>query len=198
MVLSFTACFSLPPFLCLPLELHRDIIDRLPILDRESLRSTNHYFRSIVKSPTIAELLAAEAIDNEHFSCSDCLRLLPLKKFSNDMRKGRKGRRGSEAHTRFCVKCGVDRRRYKPGTELMIMEKRYVICKVCYRHTHLVGSNGACSSCLPLSSSTRGTGDADAYSDHARYELEENFINSTWRYTGRGRAEELQEFYNGV
>lgn len=194
MGLSFTA----PPFLRLPLELHREIIDRLPILDRESLKSTNRYFRSIIKSPTIAELLAAEAIDNEHFACSDCLRLLPLKKFSNDMRKGRKGRRGSEAHTRFCVKCGVDRRRYEPGTEFMIMEKRYVICKDRHRHIHLVGSNGACSSCLPLSSMTGGKRDADAYSDHARYELEENFINSTWRCARSGRAEELQEFYNGV
>ncbi|KAF2197274.1 F-box domain-containing protein [Delitschia confertaspora ATCC 74209] len=189
---------SAPPLLRLPVELHRDIVDLLPFQDKVRLRLTNQHFCSVIKPPTHQEYLAVEsrpwATSQSLFACSACKRLRPLLKFSDDMRKGSKSRHGSEAHLRFCIDCGVERGKYKAGTELKIMGKACVVCRICHRFADAVGSKGACNSCLPLPNSTRAIGSniGSGYAD-GPYEL-----NDDWTYAVTSYEDNHSDDWNGL
>ena len=107
-----------PPILRLPVELHKDIIDFLNLSERALLSSSCRYFAFTIKKPTFEEFLEAEAcecpISKALYACKGCARLRHLLQFSDDMRKGKRGRNGVEAKTRFCVKCGVGKTDYTP------------------------------------------------------------------------------------
>ncbi|KAF2188927.1 F-box domain-containing protein [Zopfia rhizophila CBS 207.26] len=186
----------LPPLLRLPIELHRDIVDHLELQDRVRLRLTSRYFTSIIKPPTCQELLAAEAtpwaFSRDLFTCKDCVRFRHLLKFTDDMRKGKRGRQGSEAHTRYCVDCGVAHRRYKPDTEITIMGQPYVVCRYCKTYTDRIGSKGACTSCIPVPKSVQ-KGMKEPYTgySHSQYESEDDWSYSTRSYAGGKHSEEM-------
>ncbi|KAF2733563.1 hypothetical protein EJ04DRAFT_411631, partial [Polyplosphaeria fusca] len=119
------------PLVRLPIELHREIIDRLDIKDRVALRRTNNHFRAIVKL-IHADYLAAESdpyiISRSLYACRHCT-LQRLTRFTDDMRKGERRRHGMDAATRCCVRCGVVHNVYKPGTEVKILGQPRIICR---------------------------------------------------------------------
>jgi hypothetical protein len=142
-----------PPVMRLPVELHRDIIDLLDLPARALLSASCRYFAFTIKKPTFEEFLEAEASEwatsKALYVCKGCARFRRLLQFSDDMRKGKRGRKEVDANTRFCVDCGVKREWYPPGTELSIMGRPHVVCKHCKTFTDQVGSTGACASCSP-------------------------------------------------
>ncbi|KAF1994921.1 hypothetical protein P154DRAFT_399752, partial [Amniculicola lignicola CBS 123094] len=141
------------PFLRLPVELHRDIFDYLEIQDKARLQSTSRYFATLTKPLTYEDFLAAEckpwAISKQLYACKGCASFRHLSRFTDDMRKGKRGRHGEEANTRYCVKCGVDRHIYTPGTKFAILGQPWVVCKQCVVFTDQVGCRGSCSQCRP-------------------------------------------------
>ena len=185
----------------LPLELHREIIDHLPMQDKVCLGLTNRYFRAIIKPPTFSELLEAEsmpwAIDKRLFACRYCTQLRSLEAFTNDMRKGRKGRHGLEAQSRFCVWCGVTEGHYKVGTELAILDRRFVVCRGPEEATP-IGSRDACSLCRPLPPTIRHQRDTGSASGPGTYPDYGDVEYSSRANVGYGRLEDLLELYSRI
>ncbi|KAF2706052.1 hypothetical protein K504DRAFT_344439, partial [Pleomassaria siparia CBS 279.74] len=126
---------SPPPLLRLPIELHLAIIDKLEFQDKVRLTVTCRYFLSAIKKPTRQDYLAAEtstwAISNELYTCSICIRLRRLRRFTDDMRKGKRVRHGLEANTRCCVDCAIDQQLYPAGTKVTVMGQSYILCSRC-------------------------------------------------------------------
>jgi hypothetical protein len=105
------ASITKPPLLNLPVELQELIIENLLPADfpaKFNLRTTCHYFYSLIKRPTHKELLAAEkspyAYTKKLFTCGDCLRLLPESKFEAYMLSSRP--KDGCAWDRLCIECG--------------------------------------------------------------------------------------------
>lgn len=183
-----------PPLLRLPVELHQEIISSLELQDRARLALTNRYFAATVQPPSRQEFLVAEtlpwAISKELYACKGCVRFRHLLTFSDDMRKGKRGRHGVNAHTRFCVKCGVDRQWYSLGSEITIMGQPHICCKVCRHVTDRIGSKGGCSDCLPSSIAVQQKA-KDPNANDCHYESDDDWAYSTKSCEGGKHSEEI-------
>jgi hypothetical protein len=179
----------------LPVELLQDIISYLELYEKARLRQTNHCFHSLIGPITHQDLLVAEttvwAVSGNLFACKECTQLRHMLKFCDDMRKGKKVKGGSEAHTRFCVDCGIARR-YQPGTKLAIMGTPYIICKICKKFTNRLGLDGACGICMPLPPSRRTNTDEFTEDLPVQYESDDDWNYSTRLLDG---AEHPEEFF---
>lgn len=180
----------------LPVELHKDIIDLLALPEKVHLKLTGRYFASLIKAASHSELLAAEntewAISRGLFSCMDCVRLRPLDKFADTMRKNKKSRNGSEPHKRFCIDCGLrlqlhpkpyqnqTEQRYTPGTEITVQGKPFIFCRYCNKYTDQVGPKRslACSVCVPKEKSNPGK----SYESYLGYDSDDDFGHSGGLY----------------
>ncbi|KAF2678592.1 F-box domain-containing protein [Lentithecium fluviatile CBS 122367] len=138
------------PLLRLPLELLMDIIGRLDLQDKVRLGMTNRYLRSIIEPPTHEQLLQAEnckwATDKQLFTCKRCVGFRHLRHFADDMRKGKRARRGPEASTRLCIKCGVEEGWYSEGMEITVLGERAVLVRHCRTLTDHNQTKAACGS----------------------------------------------------
>lgn len=128
---------ELPPLLALPLEIKQDIFaylhdSREPTL--AILRRTHSSFYRIIPRSELrskvprqlgSQLLRAEArypylLPPGHYTCFECLCVLPRNSFSdNETHKG-KGLGSVKAHQRFCLSCGVTRGRYARNTKVPV------------------------------------------------------------------------------
>ena len=139
-----------PALLRLPAELHQDIIDFLELPEQAMLAGSCRYFASTIKQPTFEDFLQAEAsewaIARKLYVCKGCRRFRHLVDFSDDMRKGKRGRSGVEASTRFCIRCGVERKWYASGTELFIMGQPHVVRTFTDQRGR---TTGVCTPCSP-------------------------------------------------
>lgn len=184
------------PLLWPPTELHYKILDLLEIQDKARLSCTNVYFSLLIKPPTLQEFLVAEttqwAIDRCLFSCRGCVRLRPLRKFTDDMRKGKRGRNGVDAGARFCIDCGVDRDWFPLGAEYTIMGKRWVKCKAqrCGRFTDQAGSKGLCNIHSPATKSLQKTR-TQPQNSNTQYESEDEWAIATRFCAGGKHSEEM-------
>ncbi|KAF2466128.1 uncharacterized protein BDR25DRAFT_79655 [Lindgomyces ingoldianus] len=182
------------PLLRLPVELHWDIIDLLDIQDRARLACASQYFSSIIKPPTHQDFLAAEtspwATSRDLFTCKGCVRFRHLLQFTDDMRKGKRGRNGVGANTRFCIDCGVDQHWFPLGAEVTIMGETYVICRDCRKFTDQVGSKGLCNPCSPISRSVRKKRPKPNTGNN-QYDSEDDWAYSTRSCAGGKHSEEM-------
>ena len=121
----------------LPTELHEFIIDYLDFPSMAFLKHTCRYFTSLVKDFDIHEAEKSNyAVAYGLWACNECSFLLPSSRFSDKSKKGPRSRRGSKAHTRFCIPCGIKPRPcghslYNPGDLVAISGTPHVICKAC-------------------------------------------------------------------
>ncbi|KAF2790002.1 hypothetical protein K505DRAFT_252165 [Melanomma pulvis-pyrius CBS 109.77] len=189
-----------PPLLRLPIELHRDIIDKLELQDRVRLAHTCRYFLSTIKPPTHGEFLATEtspwAVSNQLYTCRGCVRFRHLRRFTDDMRKGKRARRGVEAHTRFCVDCGVDRQWYTPGTEVTIMGQSHVLCMHCKNFPGLTQKE-CLEECLPCSRDIQKMSAGSCTSDE-QYDSEDDWGYSTRSFVGGKHSDEFNGVYPDI
>jgi hypothetical protein len=181
------------PLLRLPLEMLTNITDRLALHDKVHLAMTNRYLRSMIKPPTQGEFLQVEnsewAISRQLYSCKGCAGFRPLLHFADDMRKGRRARRGAEAGTRLCIKCGVDCGWYAAGTEISVLGRRAVLGQHCRALTDHTRAKASCGSVGALWTLVR-TGEPRWY--HSNNQLPEDDWAHSTRYFGQGRhAEEV-------
>jgi hypothetical protein len=137
----------------LPVELHLGIIDKLELHAVVNLAFTSRYFCSIIARPSHADYLAAEtdnwAKERALFACSGCANFRRIEQFTDDMRKSRYTRGGVEAAARLCLKCGVNRGVYPPGTSVVIYGKPHVLCRDCRTFTDHATSQASCAMCSP-------------------------------------------------
>ena len=96
----------------MPFETLREVLSYLDdFTDRQILRATCYFFRLLIKAPTHSELLIFELTkygrDHKLFTCRYCLRIRPGNKFSDQCRRGKKGKFGSHPEQRYCIECGL-------------------------------------------------------------------------------------------
>jgi hypothetical protein len=124
---------DLPPFLRLPIEMLTNITERLDLPDQVRLATTNRFLRSIIPPPTHEQFLQAErgtwAASKQLFTCRGCVSFQDRWNFTDDMRKGKRARRGPEAGTRLCIKCGVEKGHYSVGMEIAFKGGRAVLSR---------------------------------------------------------------------
>jgi hypothetical protein len=140
------------PLLRLPVELLRDVSDYLALQDKAHLAATSRRLATVIKPPTTDEFLAAEkdswATSRNLYTCTGCIRFRHLLQFTDEMRKGKRGRHGSSASARICIKCGVDRQLYRLGMQIRIMGQPHAVCKLCGLFTDRAQSLGAWNPCF--------------------------------------------------
>ncbi|KAF1957983.1 hypothetical protein CC80DRAFT_381894, partial [Byssothecium circinans] len=121
--------------LSLPLEIFRNIFGRLELQDKACLTMTNRCFRTILDPPTHEDFLYAEnyvwASSRGLYTCKGCISFRQLDHFTDDMRKGRRARRGPEANTRLCIQCGVNQGIYWEGMEIVFKGQRAILGRLC-------------------------------------------------------------------
>jgi hypothetical protein len=139
-----------PLLLQFPLEVITNITDRLALQDKVCLAMTNRHLRFMIKPPTHEEFLQAEntewAISRQIYTCKGCVGFRPLLHFTDDMRKGKRARRGTEASMRMCIKCGVDLGWYSEGTEVTILGRCAVLVRLCRTFTDHTAAEISCGS----------------------------------------------------
>jgi hypothetical protein len=127
-----------------------NITDRLDLQDRIRLAMANRFLRSIIPPPTHEQFLRAEsgewAISKGLYTCEGCVGFQRLVQFADDMRKGRRARRGLDAATRLCIKCGVDRGCYSEGMEIAVLGRRAVLGRYCRALTDQPNTRATCGS----------------------------------------------------
>ena len=104
--------------LTLPIELQKDIIDRLPYPTQQVLHATHPRFRPLINLEAIRSTVhAADLLDQlvisaeedgfrrrqNQFACCECLRLRPKEKFSIHIR------RFWHIYCWLCIDCRIDR-----------------------------------------------------------------------------------------
>ncbi|KAF2105334.1 hypothetical protein BDV96DRAFT_509545, partial [Lophiotrema nucula] len=150
-----------PPFLRLPVEFHKDILDLIITHSPESLltlRLTNRYFYTLIQPPAHTLLLAVEqtpfARTRALYTCRYCVGLRPHFSFADAMLRGRTGLNGKESQKQFCADWGLKsvpgQTRYSPGTEVVVNGVRKVWCKACFgkrEGEQAVGCTGVCKGC---------------------------------------------------
>lgn len=138
------------PLLQLPVEMLRNVTDRLDLQERVRLSMTNRYLYFTLGVPTHSDLLAAEACDfatsKQLYACKGCVRFRYLSQFADDMRKGARTRSGPDAQSRFCLECGVERGWYSEGAMIAIYGKPAVLGRLCSSVTDHCGSKASCGS----------------------------------------------------
>lgn len=141
---------SIPPFLRLSIEMLTNITERLELQDKVQLAMTNRFLRSVIPRPTHEQFLQAESGDwatsKLFYTCEGCVGFRHFSQFADDMRKGRRARRGVDAGTRLCIKCGVDRGCYSEGMEIAVLGRRAVLsrhCRILTDHTDTKTGCGA-------------------------------------------------------
>lgn len=192
-----TVSFACPamssaPFLRLPVEMLRSVTDYLEIQDQARLSMANRFLRLALPAPTHADFLAAEASEwaasKQLYACKGCLRFRSLHQFADDMRKGARARSASDAHTRFCLKCGVERGWYSEGTKIAIYGKPAVLGRLCSGFTDRSSPKASCGSrqlaWIPLQRQRRST------YDDCQSECDDGWAYASRSYIGSRLAEE--------
>ena len=144
---------ALSSFLALPTELHLQIILNLAHSIESGLlklREVNRHFRSIIFSSdlhtwgiTLLEHKQFKAADHlygfmrieDHLPCTLCQRLLPKDHFHMQAKQGKKALGHKLGHTRFCMDCGIQYRKFGGGNSVKVDDQTdhyRVVCSECF------------------------------------------------------------------
>jgi len=171
------------PFLRLPVEMLRNVTDYLEIQDQARLSMTNRYLRFTLPAPTHSDFLIAEArewaISKQLYTCKGCVRFRGLHQFADDMRKGARARSASDARSRFCLECGVERGWYSEGAKIAIYGKPAVLGRLCSGFTDRTSSKASCGS-RALAWTAPPKQERSPYADDSQHEYDDE-----WAYMSR-------------
>ena len=189
---------ALSPVLRLPTELQYNIIDQLEIQDKARLSITCRQFASIIERSTHGHFLDAEsnswAISKNLYTCKGCARFRRLLEFSDEMRKGRQGRGGTNASSRLCLECGVKQGLYITGEKVVIMGQRHSIDKSCKLFHGIASAHNTCGPCLLAAKAARKE-KMSRGAESRHYESDDDWKYSTQSYA---RDRHLQELPTGL
>jgi hypothetical protein len=160
------------PLLSLPTDIHFSIIDVLDYPSILALQATNRYFRYLLSVSQLSRarklhiklLVDAESddwLDNSRFICYECFQWKPISHFSKKQISKKRSKGHTEVHKRFCIECGIRRKRWQPGQFLRAEGGEIVLCRVCrmLRPTDdECRPRGFCSSCYSDASYIQGSG----------------------------------------
>jgi hypothetical protein len=156
---------------------------------------TCRYFSKTIIPPTTQEFLGAEtepwAISKQLYFCSSCRSMWPLRHFTDDMRKGKRGRSGVDAKSRLCVKCGVNRQLHPPGSKLKILGQMYVVCKLSAPFTGRLDLSNRPEPYFPILRVERKRTTAPDSNGH--YQSDDDWEYSTRLHVGGKHCGELYE-----
>ena len=111
-------------------------VDTFPALF--NLRCVHSWFRSTISSSDLHDqLLAAEyrhgLITRKELACYMCLKVMPISKFADSCRRTPRGLGGKQAYKRFCIECGANKGRYRPGNLITFDKEPAMICPTCHK-----------------------------------------------------------------
>jgi hypothetical protein len=138
MSLTETVC----PLLQLPADIHFSIINVLDFPSIQNLRATNQYFRyllnekqlSLARKQYVSVLVKAESDDwrdNTRFICYECFQWKPWTDFGKKQISKKRSKGHADVYKRFCIDCGIGRRKWQPGQILKSEDGDLVLCRLC-------------------------------------------------------------------
>ena len=148
---------SNPNLYTLPTELQHHIALNLHPSAAIALKQTNRYFHThislrrldLVKVKQYLHEVELRPRHREDYACFTCLRVRSMAKFTVTQ-LGTKTSRNSSG--RFCLDCGIENKRFKPGTVLIIAGDEShpkVLCKSCLTvQSYFCGECHWCAACI--------------------------------------------------
>jgi len=125
----------------LPEEICIAITDTLNMPSIIYLSQTNRLFhrlsnpvdssRHVLLEEFLIEAQAYRRWQGCGFACFSCMRVLHRHSFASAHTKGKRGRNGSQQKTRFCIRCGIDKGLYLPGSQVVQDDVIRVVCRQC-------------------------------------------------------------------
>jgi hypothetical protein len=148
----------------------------------------------LIGLPSFKEFLAAErhawAISKELYACRGCKRLRRLRQFADELRKGKRGRGGIEADSRFCVECGLSHDWYQADMIFTILGETYMVRNLCKTCRGRVEKKRACNTCsFTLQAIWTGSKYLDRDAHH--YESYDDWEHTTNAYAIGRHADEM-------
>lgn len=126
----------------LPEELHLAIIEKLDVASLFALSRTSRQFQRLADPLDTSRRCALEdfLIEAQYFArwqaqdgfaCFTCSKVLPRNDFGDTQIKGKHGLNGNKQRLRFCIECGVTKRRYPPGARIYQGASVQFVCRSC-------------------------------------------------------------------
>lgn len=126
----------------LPTELQHHIVLKIHPSAAIALKQTNRYFHAHISLYRLNPLEVKQYLHEvelrprhrENYACFTCLRVRPMTAFTVSQLGTKTSRNGAYTSGRFCLDCGVENKRFKPGSVLDIAggeSHRKVFCGSC-------------------------------------------------------------------
>ena len=112
----------------LPTELQHHIVLNLHPSAAIALKQANRYFHTHISLHRLDPLKVKQYLHEvelrprhrERYACFTCLRVRPMTVFPASQLGAKTSKSGAYSCGRFCLDCGVENRKFKPGTLLII------------------------------------------------------------------------------
>lgn len=112
----------------LPTELQHHIVLNLHPSAALALKQTNRYFHTHIALYRLDPLEVKQYLhevelrprNRDNYACFKCLRVRPMTAFTITQLGAKTGIDGVYSNGRFCLDCGVENKKFKPGTALII------------------------------------------------------------------------------
>ena len=132
------------PTLCtLPTELQHHIVLNLHPSAALALKQTNRYFQSHIFLYRLDRFKVNQYLHHvelrprhrDSYACFTCLRVRPMTAFTASQLGSKTGSRNSAySYGRFCLDCGIENKRFKPGSLIVLAGDQShprVLCSSC-------------------------------------------------------------------
>lgn len=143
----------------LPTELQHQIVLHLHPSAAIALKQTNRYFYTHISLCRLDPLRVRQYLHEvelwprhrEHYACFVCLRVRPKTAFNITQLGAKTSKNGAYSSGRFCLDCGVEKKRFKPGTVMTIAGEPHpkVFCGSCSTvQSYFCGKCCWCAACI--------------------------------------------------
>lgn len=144
----------------LPTELQHHIVLNLHPSAAIALKQTNRYFHTHISLHRLNLITVKQYIHEveirprhrEGYACFTCLRVRPIIAFTVSQLGAKTSRDGTYSSERFCLDCGVQSKKFKPGTVLNIAGDEShpkVFCGSCSTvQSYFCGKCHWCAACI--------------------------------------------------
>ena len=151
---------NIPNLYALPTELQHAIVLNLPPSAAIALKQTNRYFYTYISLYRLDPLKVKRYLHEvelrprhrENYACYTCLRVKPMTAFTASQLGVKTSRGSAYLLERFCLDCGIENKRFKPGTVLIIGgDKSHprVCCGSCSTaQSYFCGNCHWCAACI--------------------------------------------------